>query len=166
MAYYQTVEKRERRLSSPILCKSKNAWLGKGYYFWAQIEDAHIWGKESQNNNGFYEIYKSEIDETNILDTVFNKEHYELWVEQIEIFSKLFSETTGYQPTVKNVCEYFDDNKIWSSVDGVKFQDLPKNNKHLMVENYYYRKRIQLAVYNKKIIINFIFHLEGGQNGS
>jgi hypothetical protein len=166
MVYYQTVEKRESRLSSPIFSKRKNAWLGKGYYFWSQIEDAHIWGKGSQNKNGFYEIYISEIDETNILDTVFNKEHYEYWVEQIESFAKIFFEQTGYQPSVKDVCQYFNKSGIWSNVDGVKFQDLPQNNKHLMVQNFYYRKRIQLAVYNKKIILSFIFHLEGGQNGS
>jgi hypothetical protein len=157
---YHTQEKRVIRLTSPIICTRNYAWLGIAYYFWENEMDAIHWGHDSKRSTGFFEVYKADINCENILDTVFNEEHYRFWNAQIEKAAKLISIKTGIKATIAEINQYFKEKAKWSeTIDGIMFQDLP-NSEDLLVRNLYYRKRIQIAVYNLKIIDNFTYHFD------
>ena len=81
---YHTQEKRKVRLVSPVKCNRCDAWLGHGYYFWDDYDDAFIWGKKSKNKTGVFEIYKSIINTENFLNTVFDEKGYNFYKKQIE----------------------------------------------------------------------------------
>jgi hypothetical protein len=157
---YHTQEKRVHRLTKPIICTRKNAWLGIAHYFWDDETDAIQWGHKSKRDTGFFEIYKAHIDCENVLDTVFNEEHYNFWVKQIEKAAKHISMKTGLKASLKEINQYFKEKAKWSEItDGIMFQDLPISD-DLLVKDLYYRKRIQIAVYNLGIIHNFAFHFD------
>ena len=72
------------------------------------------------------------------------------------------------KPTIKELNDYFKERGTWDDLDGILFQDLPTNPNKLLIKPieynnnskkivFPYRKRIQLAVYNPKIIHNFAF---------
>lgn len=157
---YHTQEKRRKRLSFPAKCQNiKKAWLGQAYYFWDDEFDAIAWGHNSKRNTGYFEIYKSDIDCTNVLDTVFNEEHYIKWKKLIEKAVEKCIKKTGIKPTIREINLYISEKTSFTTeTDGVLFQDIPRSNP--LVTEMYYRKRIQLAVYNKNIICNFAFHFE------
>ncbi len=154
---YHTQEKREFRLAEPKICTNNTAWLGDAYYFWTEEIDSIQWGHNSKRATGSFEIYKAEIDTENVIDTVYNEDHYKNWLQQIEKAAKSIVKKTGFKPTLKEINAYFKKNDVLYGVDGVMFQDLPKGN-DLLVVNFFYRKRIQIAVYNASIISNFTFH--------
>lgn len=155
---YHTQEQWDSKLSRPILCVRRNAWLGTAYYFWDDEIDAIQWGHKSKKNTGFFEVYKATIESDNVIDTVFNEEHYNFWVKQIEKAAKHISIKTGFKASIKDINQYFKDKAKWSEItDGIMFQDLPVSD-DLLVRDLYYRKRIQMAVYNLEIICNFAFH--------
>lgn len=161
---FHTQEKRGMRLTSPIKCGRDDAWLGEGYYFWDDLNDAKQWGNKSKRKTGAFEIYRSEIDIENFLDTVFNEAHYRFWVRQIEKAAKVIQLKSRTKPTIKEINEYFKEKALWDEVDGILFQDLPINENLSKVKSFYYRKRIQAVVYNVEKIINFVFHFEGKCN--
>lgn len=154
---FHTQEYRMNRLSSPVLCDDELAWLGDAYYFWCDIEDAEYWGTTHKRRTGYYQIYQADIDLEKVLDTVFNEEHYRFWLSQVEKAAKKIGIATGEKPTLKEINAYFKERGSWDNVDGVLFQDLPQNQDRLMVKSFYYRKRIQVAVYNLPIVSNFSF---------
>jgi len=156
---YHTVERRVERLNKPTLCERLDAWLGEGYYFWYDKLDAHDWGKNSKNGTGEYEIYKSEVDCEDVLDTVFDEKHYRFWLKTIEQTADLIRKKTGFTPSIEEVNEYFRDRNIWGQMTGIMFQDLPANQDRIKVKKFFYKKRIQLAVYEPNIILNFEFIL-------
>jgi hypothetical protein len=169
---YHTQESRTAKLTAAVPCVRDDAWLGEGLYFWNTLHDADYWGNTSKKATGYYEVYQSLIESENLLDTVFNEEHYEFWLKQIEKVGMKFVKDTGNKPTLKELNDYFKEKATWTEVDGILFQDLPANNNFLMVKpiikpvpfrggnreilvSFAYRKRIQLVVYNSKIITNF-----------
>jgi len=157
---YHTQERRAKKLTAPIFCTNSNAWLGEAYYFWADEVDAVKWGHTSKKSTGYFEIYKAEVDCENVLDTVFNEEHYLFWLTQIEKAAKQITQKTGLKATIKEINQFFKEKANWAEVsDGIKFQDLPVND-DLLVKGLFYRKRIQLAVFNIRIIDNFAFYFE------
>lgn len=164
MVFYHTQEKRRITLNSPILCRKDNAWLGEAYYFWEDEKDADYWGIKFKNKTGRYEVYKAEIPLDNVLDTVFKREHYYFWIKQIEKASKFFIKKTGSKPTLKEINDYFKERNIWTEIDGILFQDISKNPIHFMVKDFQYKKRIQLALYNKQIFCTFALHFVGDAN--
>lgn len=163
--YYHTQESRRNQLVSPIKCTRDDAWLGEAYYFWVELEDAEAWGNKSKRNSSFYEIYKSEINTENVLDTVFNEDHYKFWYLQIEKVAKKIMSKTKKKPTLKELNDYLKERGAWDELDGIKFQDLPVSPENLLVQPillrngkmvyFPYRKRIQIAVYNSEIILTF-----------
>ncbi len=159
--WYHTQEKRRYELKEPIICEKDNAWLGVGYYFWFDEGDAVYWGMKFKTKTGKFDIYKSQIVSEDILDTVFNQEHYEFWLKQIEKVAKNFVKKTGNKPTLKEINYYFHEKGVWKDVDGIIFQDISENPVHFLVKDFQYKKRIQLAVYKKQIICNFAHHYEG-----
>jgi hypothetical protein len=163
--YYHTQESRKHLLTEPVKCVRVDAWLGDAVYFWYDLEDAEDWGNNSKRAQNYYEIYKSDIECENILDTVFNEDHYFFWFKQIEKVAKLIISKTKMKPTLKELNDYLKERGTWDEVDGIRFQDLPTNPNKLLIRpielkngskrSFPYRKRIQLAVYNSKIILNF-----------
>ncbi|MDQ5929475.1 MAG: hypothetical protein QG594_1254 [Bacteroidota bacterium] len=157
---FHAQEKREKKLFEPIKCIKDDAWLGEGWYFWHDILDADKWGSDFKNKRKFYEIYSADIDCSRVLDTVFNEVSYNFWIRQIEKIALKFIKETNEKPTKKELHNYFKEKGVWDSFDGILFQDVPKNNDLVNVKEFFYRKRIQLVVYNKKIISNFAFESE------
>lgn len=157
---YHTQERRNIRLSAPILCTRDDAWLGNGYYFWNDLEDADRWGQTSKKGTGRFEIYQARIDCNDVLDTVFNEEHYQFWLRQVEKAATVISGFTGQKPTIKEINTYFKTRGQWNEVAGILFQDVPTNPTYLLVERFYYRKRIQIAVFKEEIILTFTFFKE------
>lgn len=165
--YYHTQESRKAKLISPIPCTRDDAWLGNASYFWYDLEDAEEWGNNSKRRYNYYEIYESKIYTDNILDSVFNEEHYFFWYKQIEKVAKAIIAKTKIKPSIKELNDYFKERGTWDTVDGILFQDLPTNPNKLLIKPieynktkrivFPYRKRIQLAVYNPKIIHTFVF---------
>ena len=153
---YHTLENRAIPVEGPILCNKDNAWLGTAYYFWYDVNDAHIWGKISYKNKS-YEIYSAEIKSDKILDTVFNEDDYSFWVSILEKVAIDVRKRTGKKPNVKNINSFI--MKVLNSIDdnlieAIMFQDLPFS-RFSLIKGYNYKKRIQIAVYKKEIIINF-----------
>lgn len=164
--FYHTQESRRRKLTGPIICKRDDAWLGAGSYFWRDLFDATQWGINSKQATGAYEIYESEIELEDVLDTVFNEEHYFLWLRMIEKVAKTIITKTHNKPTLKELNDYLKERAAWDQVDGIQFQDLPTNNDFLLVKPieykgrkrpFVYKKRMQLVVFNSRIIKKFTF---------
>lgn len=152
-------------LSSPVKCVREDAWLGEAYYFWKEEFDAINWGHSSKKRTGYFEVYQCDINSEDYLDTVFNEEHYYFWLAQLEKIAKKIIVKTGEKPTLKELNDYIRDKNIWPQVAYIQFQDLPINTEQSFVKPVVYRrgkirtvafrKRIQIAVYNPKIISNF-----------
>lgn len=157
---YHTQEKRNSLLNSPIPCTRNDAWLGDGCYFWDEEVDAIHWGNNSKRGTGYFQIYKASINMDNVLNTVFNEDHYRFWLKQIEKAAKVIAKKTGLKPTIKEINQYFKDRSKWEDVaQGILFQDLPIVE-DLMVLKLNYRKRIQLVAYSLDIIKDFSIHEE------
>jgi hypothetical protein len=152
---YHTQENRGTVLTKAISCTRTDAWLGEGSYFWHDRADADTWGKLSKKDTGIFDVYKAKIDSEFILDTVFNEEHYFFWLKAVERVAGEIKRITGYKATLKDVNQYFLDKGQWDEMDGILFQDLPSSNEKTLVKGFFYRKRIQLVVYNDDIIKSF-----------
>lgn len=152
---YHTQEAQYLRLTKPMLCKRKDAWLGIGYYFWNDVEDAIRWGNDAKKKTGSFDIYESLINCENVLDTVFNEQHYQLWLTQIEKIGKHWLIKTGQKLTINQMNDRLREKAVWNEVDGILFQDLPQKNDYLLVIEFYYRKRIQLIAYKMEIVLSF-----------
>jgi hypothetical protein len=152
---FHTQETRQGRLSAPMLCSRKDAWLGVGYYFWDDQEDAIRWGNDFKNRTGRFDIYEAAIDCANVLNTVFDENQYRFWLKQIEKIGKNWLIKTGKKIDLEQMNNYFRDRGVWKGIDGILFQDLPTNQDYLLVVNFFYRKKLQLVVYNKNIVLSF-----------
>lgn len=141
-------------LASPIICKRVETWLGEGYYFWEDINDAHQWGRLSKTRRGKYEIYVAAVDFNNVLDTVFNREQYYFWKAQIDKVATMLGKKNKVRPTKNEINAYLKEVGQWNEVDGILFQDIPISDSSL-VKDLHYRKRIQLVAFNLNIITNF-----------
>lgn len=162
--YYHTQESRRELLIEAIPCTRDDAWLGHATYFWLEEFDAENWGHDSKRGKGYFEIYVCDVETDDVLDTVFNEEHYFFWLRQVEKVAKKIIAKTHMKPSLKELNDYFKERGDWEELSAIQFQDLPTNNNHLLVKpieyknktiSFAYRKRIQLAVYNQNIITNF-----------
>jgi hypothetical protein len=168
--FYHTQESRKDILTKPVKCIREDAWLGEAYYFWYDIVDAENWGHHSKKRTNYFEIYESNINCEDILDTVFNEKHYLFWLKQIEKVAKTIITRTNIKPTLKELNDYFKERGTWDEVAGIQFQDLPTNVEQLLVKPieyksksviFAYRKRIQLSVYKLEIITTFALIKKG-----
>jgi hypothetical protein len=152
-----------------------NAWLGHGYYFWAEIEFAQYWGEDFKvRNNGFYNIYSANLDIENCINAVFDEKHYYFFQNCIEKAIEYFR-NQGISITLKQINEFLL-NKFWKEkgITGILYDDLPfnpnykPNRKYSIIEykennklkHMYYKKRIQIVVFNVENIHNFACCLE------
>lgn len=169
---FHTQEFRGEHISTPIPCTRDDAWLGSGAYFWLDVQDAIAWGKSSKRTTGQYAVYQADIDCEQVLDTVFNEEHYVVWLKVVEDISQKFMDETGEKLPLKFLNDYLIE-KIYPSLAilGVLFQDMPSSEKSTLVAPvvsgtgkprlFIYRKRIQLVAYQNEIIRSFTPHLTG-----
>jgi hypothetical protein len=157
---YHTQEKWEEKLDAPIPTSNEDAWLGDGCYFWYYESDAIWWGRTFKWRTGYYEVYKADMNCDNILDTVFNEEHYVLWLKYVEKAIQKFLRNERGSITLKYINDFFKEKGVFDNIDGVMFQDISDNPDNWIVKKFQYKKRIQLAVYNLEIISNFAFHFE------
>lgn len=155
---YHTQEKRQNRLVQPIRCTRSDAWLGYGYYFWSDLNDAVIWGLQSKKNTGEYEIYKGIVESDNILDTVFSEKGYQFFLDAMDKVIKDCQKKSGRKIGTSDVCKYLMEKAKWYDfLDGVMFADCPNTD----IERFNYRKRIQLALYKLDCLVSFDFLKEG-----
>jgi hypothetical protein len=178
---YHTQEYREDELlENPLRCNYANAWLGVGYYFWTDIEFAKYWGEDFKKaKTGFYDIYKAEIDISKCLNITFNEEQYFFFIKCIEAVIEDLQKTqlngNINKITLKRVNELLAE-KYWNKlgITGIIYDDLPSNpiskpNRKYSIIEYsengstkflYYKKRIQIVVFNIRNIRNFEIYLE------
>jgi hypothetical protein len=95
--------------------------LGNGYYYWYDEFDAYQWGHNSKKGTGKFEIYTSKIDYENVLDTVFNEEHYNFWLTTLEKVAKKILVKTHQKPTLKELNDYFKERGSWNDVSAIQF---------------------------------------------
>ncbi len=131
------------------------------WYFWYDLVDAAFWGITSKRKTGYYEIYSASLDSENVLDTVFNEEHYLFWVRQIEKAQKIFAKKAGKNLNLKQLNDYFFEKNIWTKFSGIMYQNVPEKGENEIVKDFQYKKRIQIAVYDLKIMSNFAHHSDG-----
>jgi hypothetical protein len=158
---YHTQERRAVRLTVPLECTRNDAWLGDGYYFWWYAVDAKLWGERSKKATGWFEVYKADADLSNVLDTVFNPEHYEAWNEIISSITEVISKKTGHKATLQQLNDYVNKQAGWAklaNVDGILFEDSTPDSQRLLVIGLPHRKRIQLVAYTLRIITGFSFY--------
>lgn len=151
---YHTQKYKSTKLDFASFCTNSSAWLGEAYYFWVDVEFAHFWGTQKAKIGYNYDIYSCNIASDKIIDTVFNEVEYRKWIKLIEKFAIRFAETSDEKPEISDISMYFTKH-LKGLVDGILFQDLPPNEDFTVVTKFFYKKRIQLAVYNKNIISNF-----------
>lgn len=156
--YYHTQECRgTEKLKFPIICNRNDAWFGEAYYFWNTIDDADYWGEVSKRATGKYDVYSSTIDVEDFLNTVFNEEHYNAWVDAIEKLALKFKMELGKALSLKELNDYFREKGLYKDISGVIFQDISNNQSHYLIKGLQYKKRIQLAVFNKRCIESFVY---------
>ena len=67
--------------------------------------------------------------------------------------------------SLKELNDYFKNKGLYKSVDGVVFQDISSNESHYLIKGMQYKKRIQLAVFNKLTIKDFVYLHTDKSNG-
>lgn len=155
---YHTQENRGGdKLTGPIKCVRDDAWFGDAYYYWESLDDANYWGKVSKKTTGRYDVYSSNIETENFLDTVFNEKHYRAWLNSIEKLALKFKMEMKMDLGLKELNDYFKERGLYKDIEGVVFQDISNNPNHYLVKGLQYKKRIQLAVFNKIAIKDFVF---------
>jgi len=155
---YHTQGYRKPFLTGPLICTRDNAWLGDGYYFWYSEEDALEWGGHAKRKYPGYVVYTAKIICDDILDTVFNEDHYKFWLKSIDKISDSIYKNTGKRPHIKELNQYLKERATWNSVSGIMFQDVPKTLSKVI--SFYYRKRIQLVAFDLEIVKNFTYHYD------
>lgn len=174
---YHTQEYRSTAplLEKPILC-IKNAWLGPGYYFWAEIEFAKYWGEDYKKaKEGYYDIYHANLDIDSCINSSFDEVGYFFLKEKIECVIHHFR-TKGINITLLQLNRYLK-KEFWDKlgITGIIYDDLPSNphNKpnrmysevEYTIDNnkkqhFYYKKRIQVVIFDLKDVTNFDIYLE------
>lgn len=170
---YHTQEWRNNNiLSNPIICQRDDAWLGEGFYFWANLDFAHYWGLDSKRRNtGYYSIYKALIEEENLLNTSFNEIHNDLFTTSIELALQHLSQTIANIELVQ-IHRFLAEN-VWPrmGVTGIIYDDLPKNSSrnsrtYSHVPPLYYKKRVQIVLFNLAILHSFEVLLDKCNNNN
>lgn len=176
---YHTNQHRGNMLNIPVFAEGNSQWLGDGYYFWQDYEFALEWGQNricrgSDYRNGKYskfDIYEAEIDvdfpSEMTIDTVFNEEDYRNFLASIERFAQAYIDNKGSKPTLEEFNDYIQDKNLWQNIIAIRFQDLPTNARrdYLLIKKFYYKKRIQIVLYDINKITKFA-RIETGECSS
>lgn len=168
---FHTNEDRGNKIEYPIFATGNNQWLGDAYYFWQDYEFAEEWGnnricksrkyrKGELTNFDIYEAFLDmEYDSNFVIDTVFNEYDYNKFVENIEKFSLQYEKRFRKKPTLEEFNDFTVEFGIWNDIKAIRFQDLPTKSErdYLKVKGFFYKKRIQIAVYDFNLIKQFKF---------
>lgn len=160
---YHTQEWRSTMLDQPIICTAKDAWLGKGYYFWTKVEFAHYWGEDfKQDKTGCYDIYKALLDTEHCLDAVYSEEGEELFETFIDETIEYFHRINIPKPELIDVFRYLAANQFPAyNISGIIYADTPtKRGRHSAIAPLFYKRRVQIVMYDLSTIHNFELHLE------
>jgi len=164
---FHTQECRSVALTQPLKCVNKKAWLGFGYYFWLEEEYAHYWGQDAKinDNSDSYDIYCADLNIENCINTVFDEQDYVNFIEVIEE-TILRYKNRRIPITLENVNRYLAE-KVWTKLEitGIIYDDKPinprnKNRIYSEIPDLYYKKRIQIVLFDLKNIRNFELYLE------
>ncbi len=176
MDAYHTQEYRcnEPVLTEPCKCKSANAWLGVGYYFWTELEFAHYWGADFKTRaTGSYDIYKCKIDISDCVDTAFDYEGYKFYVKEVEKAINYF-EKQNKRYDLDRINRFLSE-EVWKplGIKGIIYEDMPTNSyrKNRVYSNidymeysrnkiFYYIKRVQIALFELSPMNQFEVYLE------
>jgi len=164
---YHVQEHRPIELTAPIKCCDSEAWLGFGFYFWREEEFAHYWGQDKKvfGETKSYDIHSADLNIENCLNTVFNEEHYLFFKKKIEETIQYYKDKRK-SVSLEEINRFLAEN-IWTKlgVEGIIFDDKPtnpryKNRQYSEIPNLYYKKRIQIVVFELKNICNFELFLK------
>lgn len=159
---YHTNQHRGNILSAPVFATGNTQWLGDGYYFWQDLEFAEEWGYNricngEEYKKGIYnkfDIYEAEIDidfpSEYTIDSVFNEEDYYGFLSIVEDFATLYFKNHGDWPDLGKFNDFIAGYDLWKDTVAIRFQDLPLKNErpYLKVKKFYYKKRIQIVLYD------------------
>ena len=165
----------EGELEQPILCNTKDAWLGIGYYFWVDIKFARFWGEDfKKKNTGYYDIYEASLNTENCINATFDEQGYYFYKSCIEDAINYYK-TNNEKVTLSGVNRFLKEN-FWDKmgITGIIYDDLPMNPYNKPARQYseievnektffYYHKRIQIAIFQIENIHNFEILLEEQQ---
>jgi hypothetical protein len=154
MKGYHTTEYRGEILTEPLYCKDKEAWLGKGYYFWKEEEFADFWGRKK--NYETYDIYSADLDTKKCLDTVYNEKEDKFFTERVtEIIERLKrGNESVHIETVYRILKQQVLDKM--GIQGVIYADETRMGDYGALKPFLYKKRIQIVIYDKTNISNFV----------
>jgi hypothetical protein len=167
---FHTNQCRGNALQLPIPGTGIKQWLGDAYYFWQDYEFSEEWGYNRICHNKLYkngtlthfDIYDAELNidfpSDDVIDSVFNEEDYRQFLANLEKFAVFYELEHKTKPTLEEFNDYIKDYNIWSDIKAIRFQDLPtkSDRNYLKIKRFYYKKRIQIAVYDVKIISKFV----------
>ena len=168
---YHAQECRSTELKRPIKCANKKAWLGFGYYFWLEEEFAHYWGLDAKihEKSKSYDIYRADLDIKNCINTVFDEEGYLYFIEEIEDAILNFK-NKGKSFSLAEINRFLAE-KVWAKygIEGIIYDDKPtnprnKNRIYSEIPDLYYKKRIQIVIFELKNICNFELYLKNQNN--
>ncbi|MCE3279683.1 MAG: hypothetical protein K0S44_1874 [Bacteroidetes bacterium] len=152
-------------LDSPAKCTSDKAWLGDGYYFWLDEVFAMHWGPDFKTSTGSFDVYKAFIEEDNILNMTFCEEDYFFVKNNIEALIVEMKER-HMNINLKQLHRMLK-TKFWlpMNIKGIMYDDLPynvykKGRTYSLFDPFYYVKRIQIVVFDLKLIHNFEIYKE------
>ncbi len=163
---YHTQENRpqDEPLASPIKCRTNDAWLGVGYYFWTEETMAHYWGADRKMQTGSYDVYTAYLNTEKCLNAVFNEEHYFFFQSKIDETIEYLKEN-GLSYKLQAVHRFLKE-EIWpdAEVEGIIFDDIPRNSGEFRIYSqihpFYYKKRIQVVLFDLKNVVRFALYLE------
>jgi hypothetical protein len=166
------------QLERPLKCVSVDAWLGFGFYFWVNLDFAKHWGEDFKKNykgrnNGSYDVYQAYIDTSNCINATFDENGYNFFVRCIEVaINKLTQNNRTLN--IAQVNRFLMEN-FWSknNIKGIIYDDLPRNredkDRYYSTINikdqtfFYYKKRIQIVVFDLEPVKHFELHLDEQQ---
>ena len=164
---YHSQECRPNELEQPVKCVNKKAWLGFGYYFWLEEEYAHYWGQDSKihEKSESYDIYWTDLNIKSCINAVFDEEGYVFFMNVIKEAIKHFK-TKGKSFTLAEINRFLAE-KVWPKhgIEGIIYDDKPVNPRykdrvHSEIPDLYYKKRIQVVIFDLKNILNFELYLK------
>lgn len=157
---FHTQEYRSVYLSKPAKCVSDKAWLGDGYYFWLDEMFSMHWGPDFKTKTGYFDVYKAHIEDDNLLNMTFCEEDYFFVKNNINAMIE-FMTTKGIKINLKELHRLLKEH-FWTplNINGIIYDDLPwnvykKSRTYSLFEPFYYVKRIQIVIFNEKLIHNF-----------
>jgi hypothetical protein len=153
MIGYHTADNSKGELHKPLYCVKEDAWLGAGYYFWAEKMFADDWAEIK--NYLYYDIYSAEIDKNKCIDLTDPKKSV-LYYENIKKLLHDLRKKTNKKITNKTLFSYLR-KKINNKIIGIMYDKAPKSKKYSELEDYhlFIVKQQQIVIFEERGYTNF-----------